>query len=689
MENLDALLQQYGFNLPRHGLASTAAEAAKVGAEIGFPVVLKIVSPEILHRLDVGGVELNVSSAAEARSAFERIIATVCARAPEARVEGVRVEETCKEGFEVFIGLEHNAQFGPTIVFGLGGIFAEVMQDVTFRVLPIDRSEAEAMLREIAGRKILEGFRGLPPVSNQLLIDLLMRASQLAMDHADRLTTIDLNPIIVLGETHHVVDAKATWAEEVRGRAKNIPNTAFLDRFFDARSVAVVGASDNPEKLGYAILHSLIHLGYQGEVHPIHPKLENVLGRPAYRSLRDVPGVIDLAVVAIPLASIPEVLNDCAAKRIHGLVIVSGGGKELGNAGAELEREILSLANAFQVRVVGPNCIGVFNGWNRLDTFFQLGERMARPRPGHLAILTQSGTVGAALLEEAERIGVSKFVSYGNRIDVDEADLIAYLADDPETSVILCYVEGLSDGRKFLKTAQMVTTRKPIVVYKAGRTPQAAKAAMSHTGFFGGTYGPCLGAFAQAGVVVVDSVGELFAAGKALCMQPAVAGNGVAMISNGAGPMVQAIDQFTRAGLRLAELSPSTRERLAAAYPAYFVVRNPVDVTGSGTANDYFVGIEGLLKDSEVDIVMPWLVFQDPALGEEIVDGLARLARQNTKPILCGAMGGAYTRRISVRLEEAGVPVFHTVREWVCAASALVQRRLCQSENLLSRERAR
>ena len=674
VDSLDTLLEQYGFTLPRHGLASTADEAARIGKKFGFPVVLKIESPDILHKFDVGGVELGVASEAEARDAFGRIVAAVSGRSPGARIEGVRVEKSCAEGFEVFIGLEHNAQFGPTIVFGLGGIFAEVLQDVTFRILPIDEGEAVAMLREIAGRRILEGFRGLPPASEQLLVELLMRASRLAMDHSDRLVSIDFNPIIILGETHHVLDAKAIWAEETRDEAKSHPDTAFLDCFFDARSVAVIGASGNPEKLGYAILHSLVHLGYQGEVHPIHPKLENVLGRRAYQSLREVPGVVDLAVAAIPLASIPKVLNDCAAKGIHNLVVVAGGGKELGNSGAELEHTIRAAARALRVRVVGPNCIGVFNGRNRLDTFFQLTERMARPRSGRLAILTQSGTVGVALLEQAEAIGVSKFVSYGNRIDVDEADLIAYLADDSDTSVILCYIEGLNDGRKFLETARAVTPHKPIVVYKAGRTPQAAKAAISHTGFFGGTYGPWLGALAQAGVVVVDSVGEMFAAGKALSMQPAAAGTRVAMISNGAGPMVQAIDLFERMDLRLAELSPSTLERLAAAYPSYFMVQNPVDVTGSGTANDYIMGIEGLLRDPAVDIVMPWFVFQDPALGEEIVGELTRLSREHAKPILCGAMGGTYTECLSSRIENGGIPVFHAVGEWVCAASALAKR---------------
>ena len=673
VENLDVLLEQYGFAVPSHGLAATAEDAAQIGEGIGFPVVLKVASPDILHKIDIGGVELGVGNGEEAKAAFHRITAAVAKRSPAARIDGIRVEETCAEGFEVLIGLEHNPQFGPTIVFGLGGIFAEVMQDVTFRVLPIDQGDAAQMLQEIAGRKILEGYRGLPAASEGLLIDLLVRASRLAMDHADRLISIDLNPIIVLGETHHVLDAKAIWTEEARREEEQAPNTAFLDRFFDASSVAVIGASQKPEKIGYAILHSLVHLGYCGRVYPSHPTAGEVLGQTAYPSVRDVPEPIELAVAAIPLASVPTVLDDCAAKGIHNLVIVSGGGKELGEAGGEIERQIRAKARALEVRIVGPNCIGVFNGHNRLDTFFQLGERMARPPAGGLAVLTQSGTVGAALLERTASVGVSKFVSYGNRIDVDEADLLSYLADDCQTAVIACYIEGLNDGRKFLRAARAVTEHKPVIVYKAGRTPAAAKAAVSHTGFFGGTYGPWLGAFSQAGVTVVDSVGGLIAAAKALVMQPAAGGNRVAMISNGAGPMIQAMDLYERHGLQLGRLAGSTLDRLKEAYPPYFVVQNPVDVTGSGTVEDYAIGIDALLDDPGVDIVMPWFVFQDPALGEGIVEVLGRLSQARRKPILCGAMGGAYTEGMSSRIEEAGVPVLHTVSEWVVAAVGLVQ----------------
>jgi len=673
VQECEALVEQYGFKFPRHGLAKTPKEASQIAQEIGFPVVMKIASTNIIHKIDVGGVELNVVSPDQALAAYERIMTSVKSTVPEARIEGVRVEKMYSKGHEIFIGLEHNAQFGPIIVFGLGGIFAEVLQDVTFRVLPIDKNQASRMIQEVSGYQVLQGYRGLPGVADQLLVDLLLRANRLAMDHADRLVAIDLNPILVLGDEHWVLDAKVEMEESPRVPSEPLLDTEHLDSFFNARSVAVVGASSNPVKIGHTILDSLLHQGYRGTIYPINPKQEQVMGLSAYRSLCEVPGPIDLVVVAIPLPAVLQVIRDCASRGIHNMVIVSGGGKEVGKEGLRLESEIAEVANKHGVRIVGPNCIGIFNGGNQLDTFFQTGERMVRPKAGKIAVLTQSGTVGATLLEYAAELGISKFVSYGNRLDVDEGDLIAYLGDDPETDVIACYIEGLNDGRKFLRAAQSVKTRKPIVVYKSGRTAQAARASISHTGFFGGTYGPWKGAFTQAGVIAVDSLEALFSAVKSLVMQPVASGNRVAMISNGAGPMIQAMDLFDRYDLQLGELTAAILERMRRNYPPYFLVQNPVDVTGSGTAGDYALGIDALLADRNVDIVMPWFVFQDPALGEEIVEMLSDLRRRHEKPIVCGSMGGPYTEKMSARIEAKGVPVFHSVVDWVVGAWSLYQ----------------
>ncbi len=666
------MYQAYGFEAPRSGLAPTADEAARLAAEIGLPVALKIVSPDILHKTDIGGVLLDVKTVEEVRQGFERMMAAARAAHPQATIEGMEVQEMVAEGTEIIIGLLDDPQFGPIIMFGLGGIFTEVLKDVSFRVLPIERADAQAMIRETRGYQILTGYRGQPPVSEEMLVDLLVNASRMGVEHAGKLESADFNPIAVWEDQHRVLDFKLIWHAEPKPAPVARPaNTQHMEGFFKARSVAVIGASPTPGKIGYFVLDSLVNYDYSGRVFPVNPGRDEIMGAKAYPTLSDIPERVDLAVVAVALNLVPDLIRECAALGIHNMVIVSGGGKELGGDKVDLEAEIRQLSQELGVRVIGPNCIGVFDGQSRLDTFFQVHERMLRPRPGSIAVLTQSGTVGCAFLEDAVELGVSKFVSYGNRTDVDEADLLAYLADDPETTMIAMYVEGLEDGRKFLNTAREVAKKKPVVVFKVGRTERAARASMSHTGFFGGTYGVAQGAFRQAGLIPVDSYDEMLAASKALAMQPRARGPRVSMISNGAGTMVQGIDLLRTYGLEIPELSQQTIDSLTAIYPPYYIVQNPIDVTGSGTSGDYEAGIEAMLNDPQVDIAMPWFVFQDTPLEEDIVEKLARLNREYDKPILVGAIGGPYTAKMSKAIEQIGVPVFHSVRDWIAAAYGL------------------
>ena len=665
--------QDYGFIALRSEIATGADEAANLAARTGFPVVLKIVSPDIVHKTDVGGVELGLDSEDGVRAAFSRIMRSVREKMPQAQIEGISVEEMCEEGVEIIIGLNNDGQFGPVVMFGLGGIFTEVLDDVSFRVLPITPDDAQNMIREIQGRALLEGYRGRPAVSQELLVALLMKANRMGLDLADRLDSVDFNPIMVWGDQHRVLDVKVLLHPEQAALALTEPNTAHLDTFFKARSVALVGASATPGKIGNAVLDSLANHEYKGKIYPVNPKRKDIMGLSAYPNLASTPADTDLVVAVVDLYLIPELIEETAAKGVYNLVIVSGGGKELGGERKELESRIKERASQLGVRVIGPNCIGVFDGKSRLDTFFQVHERMLRPPAGKVAMITQSGTVGCAFLEEAT-FGVSKFVSYGNRVDVDEADLLAYLAQDPDTAVIACYVEGFDQGRKFLETARQVTKEKPVVIFKAGQSQQGARASISHTGFFGGSHKVCQGAFKQAGLIEVDSMEELLAAAKALALQSEAQGPRIAMISNGAGTMVQAIDLLEDYDLIMSDLSSQTVEKLTEVYPPYYLVQNPVDVTGSATSRDYRMGIEALIADPHIDLIMPWFVFQDTPLDEGIVEALADLSRTSSKPILCGAMGGPYTKEMSKAIEARGIPLFGGVRQWLAAARALSHR---------------
>ncbi|TLX86332.1 MAG: acyl-CoA synthetase, partial [Thaumarchaeota archaeon] len=275
----------------------------------------------------------------------------------------------------------------------------------------------------------------------------------------------------------------------------------------------------------------------------------------------------------------------------------------------------------------------------------------------------------------SDAFGLSKMISYGNRSDVDEADMIHYLAQDPKTNVIGLYVEGLGDGRKFMNTAKKVIKehQKPIVVFKNGRSSKGAKQAASHTGSLGGSFAVISGAFEQTGIISLDSYEELTSALKALTWQPVPKGNKIAMVTNGAGPIIAAIDNFERLNLELAQLSDKTMKSFREHYPPTYVIGNPCDVTGSASADDYRFAIQSFMDDRNVDIVMPWFVFQDDPLEEKIVDILADFQKQEKKPILIGAMGGPFTEEISKKIEAFNIPVYHSVITWITAAGSLAK----------------
>jgi 3-hydroxypropionyl-CoA synthetase (ADP-forming) len=495
---------------------------------------------------------------------------------------------------------------------------------------------------------------------------------------AGKYESIDFNPVVVYPDSYYVVDAKIILKENSSDDAISmaIPDSSYMDLFFNAKSVALIGASPEEGKIGNSVMESLVKHDYKGKVYPVNAKgYPEIMGVKAYKNLMDIEEPVDVVIVTVDLKFVPDLLVECGKKNIHNMVVISGGGKELGGERAAIEKRVQDLSRDLKVRIIGPNCIGIFNGENRLDCAFQGHLRMLRPKQGNVSFLSQSGTVGIAFMETSDAFGLSKMISYGNRSDVDEADMIHYLAQDPSTNVIGLYVEGLGDGRKFMNSAKDVIKQyqKPIVVFKNGRSTRGAKQAASHTGSLGGSFAVISGAFEQTGIISVDSYEELTSALKALTWQPVPKGNKIAMVTNGAGPIIAAIDNFERLNLELAQLSDQTIKSFKEHYPATYVIGNPFDVTGSASADDYRFAIQAFLDDPNVDIVMPWFVFQDDPLEEKIVDILGDFQKQKKKPILIGAMGGPFTEKISKKIEEFNIPVYQSVITWITAAGSLAK----------------
>ncbi len=670
------VLTEYGVKVPPYALVTSEEEAAAKAKQMGFPLVAKIVSPEILHKTDVKGVKVGLQNEAQVREAFSDMYSRLSTQ--YSTVKGVLLEKMVPPGAELIVGLQNDPQFGPILMVGIGGIYTEVFKDVAFRVLPITKQDALDMVNDLKGKKILEGFRGAAAVDKDMIANALVSIGDLGTEMAPSYESIDFNPVIFYEKDYYVVDAKIILRKAIDPNAisRAQPDSSYMDLFFNAKSIALIGASPEPGKVGNSVLESMVKHDYKGKVYPVNAKgYPEIMGIKAYKSLDDINENVELVVVTVDLKFVPDLMRSAAKKKIHNFVIISGGGKELGGERAAIEAEVKRLSQELKIRIIGPNCIGMFNGANRLDCAFQGHARMIRPKNGNVAFLSQSGTVGIAFMESSDAFGMSKMISYGNRSDVDEADMIWYLSEDPNTKVIGLYVEGLGDGRKFMNTARKVITerKKPVVVFKNGRSTRGAKQAASHTGSLGGSYGVVKGALDQAGIISVDSYEELTAALKALNWQPVPKGSRVAMVTNGAGPIIAAIDNFERLGLQVAELSEQTKKAFKEHYPATYVIGNPCDITGSANADDYRFAIQAFMDDPNVDIIMPWFVFQDDPLEESIVDVLASFQKQKNKPILIGAMGGPFTKNISRRIEDANVPVYHSVVEWVTAAGAMAR----------------
>ncbi|HLD80918.1 MAG TPA: CoA-binding protein [archaeon] len=445
-----------------------------------------------------------------------------------------------------------------------------------------------------------------------------------------------------------------------------------LDYFFNAKSIAVIGASREPSKVGHVVLRNLFEGGFLGKVYPVTPSAQEILGRKCHARVTDVKDSVELAIVAVKAELVASVLRDCARKKVKAAIILSSGFGEIGRT--DLEKEILDIASRAKMRLLGPNCLGVFDSFTHIDSMFLPEYRLARPKEGGIAYLSQSGALGSTTLDWAagKQIGISKFISFGNASDVGVSELLEYLGDDDKTKVIIGYIEGVKDGRKFYEAAKKVTRKKPVLILKGGTTQQGSKAAVSHTGTLAGSAKVYEGMFKQSGIIQVHSIEDLFRFARALVDQPVPSSNKVQVITDGGGYGVIAADAIAKSdSLQLAELSPQTIQELKQKMPNYAVIGNPIDLTGDADAARYQNAITAALKDPNVDSLVVILLYQVPSVSSEIVETLVETQMQSNKPMVVVSTGGGFTEVHTKYLESKGVPVFNYPEEAVRALDAL------------------
>jgi len=655
------LCDAYGIPVPKEGVATSAAGAAKLASAMGFPVVLKIVSPEILHKTEAGGVLVGVKTTAEVRKGFDTIMRNAKKYDRKATLQGVQVQQMLAGGQEVIVGAVTDPSFGKLVAFGLGGVLVEVLKDVTFRLAPASKADAMSMLDGIAAAPILKGVRGAAAADRQALARIIQSVSQLVADFPE-ISEMDLNPVFATpkGATAADVRIVCDWnPAPPRYRPSQAEIVRQMNRIMKPESVAVIGASSEDGKIGNSVMKNLINGGYQGAIYPIHPSATEILGRKAYKSVKDVPGVIDLAVFAIPAKFVAAALVECGEKEIPGAVLIPSGFAETGNV--EGQKEIQAIGRKYNVRLMGPNIYGFYYTWKNLCATFCT----AYDFKGHAALSSQSGGIGMAIIgfSRSAKMGVSAIVGLGNKSDLDEDDLLTFFEQDDNTHIIAQHCEDLKDGRAFAEVAKRVSKKKPVVVLKAGRTTMGARAASSHTGALAGNDKIYEDVLKQSGVIRARSLRDLLEFARAIPVLPTPKGENIVIITGAGGSGVLLSDAVVDNGLRLMPMPPDLDAAFRKFIPPFGAAGNPVDITGGQPPKTYQDTVRLGLEDPRIHalilgywhtIITPPMVFARTMV--EVIEEMR--ARGVHKPIVASLAGDVEVEEASEYLFDHGIPAY-------------------------------
>ncbi len=660
------LLAGYGIGVPEGGIAHTEDEAAAIAQELDGPVVVKAIGSHISHKTEHGLVALDLRGDEAVRTAAGSLLAS-----NQGKGTALLVERMVRGAREFMIGMKRDPLFGPVIVFGIGGIFAEAHKDFTLGVTPLEDRDIEGMLAGIRASALLGEFRGLPPVDRASLARAIHALALIAEDHP-AVAEIDVNPLIVQGVSPVAADAlvildpaAASGASAPSPRVTSSPD---LTRLFAPRAVTVVGASSDVSKWGGSLLRNLIEGGFAGPIYPVNGRGGSVQGLPAYGSIADLPEVPDLALVALGSTHVNAVIEQCGARGIPNALVVAAGFAEAGEAGVAAEAELIETARTAGVTLVGPNCMGLLATHSRLHA---VGFLELRPQAGGLSIVSQSGNIGVQLVTRAERrgVGIDKYVSVGNQAATSALDVLDALGDDPQTVAALVYLEGIGNGRRFLDVMRRITPKKPVVVLRGGLTEYGCRAAASHTGAMAGGADVFMAAAAQTGCLVRTGPDESMDLALCLSALPLPAGRRVAVMTLGGGWGVLAADEVARNDLELAPLEPCVLAELDELLPGYWCRSNPVDLVAAIGPDLASHALTALAESESVDAVVVLGILRSPSTGWTSDDQVS-----------AGAPGGpgrgsfnpaeiAFLERVTELMASTGKPIINVPLRPVEAAT--------------------
>jgi len=697
------LLSLYGIPVVKETIVTEEEEAVIQSGATGFPVVLKGLGAKLIHKTERGLVKINLRSAEEVRRAYREI-----KESAGEDWEGCLIQPLIEGKREFVAGLFRDAQFGPCVMFGLGGIFTEAIGDITFRIAPLSEIQAHAMMHEINARKLLGDFRGETAANKDQLLRVLMGLSRLGMEHRS-IKEVDINPLIVTPDGQvKAVDALVVLDDQNTARidhdasddeikTKTMEIRAALDVMTHAKSIAVVGAA-RARRGGFpGMFGCLRNFGYPGRLYPINPKVEEISGIKTYPSLISLPERVDLVIISVPAPFVPDALRDCVASGNKNIHIFSSGFKESGEEeGIHLQKEIEKIAREGGLRVVGPNCMGFYIPASRMLTW-----TAASKESGPISLISQSGGNAQEITNyTSNRYGIyfSKSISYGNALTLDSTDFLDYLAHDDETRIINMYLEGVKDGRHLLDLVTETNRHKPVIIYKGGLTESGARAVSSHTGSLAGGEKIWKAFFRQSGAVPVDSLEEMADVTLAFHHLEKTPGKKTTVLGFGGGIGVAVADSCARSGLELPELSSETIKKLRQFIPpAGTMIRNPIDAVIAFIDLNLFGKVLNILTTSgEIDnfiisVPLDWLFGKEKGGThiEKIASYLAQEGRKHTqgKPLV--VVWRQYEPAPEIRkwvavmekiLLPAGIPVYDGLPRAVVALSKLAEYSAFQKE---------
>ncbi len=631
-----ALLEEYSIQVPKFRLTQNADEAARAAGEIGYPVVMKIRSSDVIHKTESGGIVTGIENPDDVKSAFGTILKNVRTRFPGAEIDGILVETQMPPGLEVLIGGKTDPSFGKVITFGIGGTLVELIRDVSIRVLPLQKGDAERLIRGTLAERLIQGYRGEPKKDMAALSAAIEGLSRLFLDHPE-ISEFDVNPLIVYKQGICAVDAR--FITEGTGEPESDERrTAWIEPGILApKSIAVVGASSDPKKVGYAIFRNLLQ--FTGRLYPVNPNRAEILCRQVYPTLTDIPDDIDCVVIAVPSPAVSGILEEAGRKGVKLAVIVSSGFGEAGTKGQELEASILEIARRLGIRILGPNCLGFMIPHLGINATFN----PITPKNGHIAFISQSGAVIATVVDWSlpEDIGFSAVISIGNQADLGFEHFLRVVEQDPETRAIILYVEEIRDGKSFMDVVNQISASKPVVVIKSGASVKGRQAAASHTGSLAGSYEVYTAALTQAGAIPVNSIRDAFNLAELLVSEGYPHGNRAVIITSAGGFAVLASDYAERFGVDLIELPDTMLDELNSFLPATWSHANPMDIIGDAGVDRFAHVFDVMIKNQDewdiaFIIAIPSAVSDPVQIAHEIV----RFSRNTEKMIVGGIIGG-------------------------------------------------